>query len=75
MDNQRWRWPPTGITLDPSNASQDLWIVDADTDSVYQYTNGRGFTSGTQTATKTFALASGNTNPQGIADPPPPLPL
>ena len=38
---------PTGITLDPSNVSQDLWIVDSSTDKVYQYTNGRGFTSGT----------------------------
>ena len=34
---------PTGITLDPSNASQDLWIVDSGTDKVYQYTNGRSF--------------------------------
>ena len=38
---------PTGITLDPSNASQDLWIVDSGTDKVYQYTDGRNATSGT----------------------------
>ncbi|MHB8890289.1 MAG: NHL repeat-containing protein [Acidobacteriaceae bacterium] len=63
---------PTGITLDPSNASQDLWIVDSGTDNVYQYTDGRSFTSGTITATKIFDLAVGNTNPQGIADPPAP---
>ena len=37
---------PTGITLDPSIASQDLWIVDSSTDKVYQYTNGRSVTSG-----------------------------
>ncbi|MHB0959621.1 MAG: NHL repeat-containing protein [Pirellulaceae bacterium] len=66
---------PTGITLDPSNASQDLWIVDSGTDNVYQYTDGRSFTSGTITATKIFDLAVGNTNPQGIADPPAPSSL
>ena len=32
---------PTGITIDPSNASQDIWIVDNSSDKVYQYTNGR----------------------------------
>ncbi len=64
---------PTGITLDPSNVSQDLWIVDSTTDKVFQYADGRNATSGTtQTATTTFALAAGNTNPQGIADPPAP---
>ncbi|MHB8974465.1 MAG: NHL repeat-containing protein [Pirellulaceae bacterium] len=63
---------PTGITLDPSNLSQDLWIVDNGTDKVYQYTNGRGVSSGSLLATNIFALAPGNTNPQGIADPPAP---
>ena len=63
---------PTGITIDPSNASQDIWIVDSSTDKVYQYTNGRSRTSGSQVAAATFALAAGNTNPQGIADPPAP---
>jgi hypothetical protein len=61
---------PTGITLDPSGASQSLWIVDSGTDRVYEYTDARANTSGNQTASATFALASGNTNPQGIADPP-----
>jgi hypothetical protein len=61
---------PTGITIDPSNGSQDIWIVDSGTDKVYQYTNGRSRTSGSQAAAATFALAPGNTNPQGIADPP-----
>src|SRR5262249_49375827 len=36
-----------------------------------QYTGAAGRTSGSQNATATFALAAGNTNPQGIADPPP----
>jgi hypothetical protein len=60
---------PTGITLDPSNVSH-LWIVDSSSDRVYQYDNAVGRTSGRQAASTSFALASGNTNPQGIADPP-----
>jgi hypothetical protein len=62
---------PTGITLDPTNVSH-LWIVDNGTDRVYQYDNAAGRTSGSQSASTSFALAAGNTNPQGIADPPPP---
>ena len=68
---------PTGITLDPSNP-QHLWIVDSGTDKVYQYDSAVTRTSGSQAASTTFALAVGNTNPQGIADPPAPgtmLPL
>jgi Calx-beta domain-containing protein len=60
---------PTGITLDPTNVSH-LWIVDNGTDRVYQYDNAAGRTSGSQSASTSFALAAGNTNPQGIADPP-----
>ncbi len=63
---------PTGLTIDPSNASQDIWIVDSGTDSVYAYANGRAKTSGSQSASAIFALAAGNSNPQGIADPPSP---
>jgi VCBS repeat-containing protein len=59
---------PTGITLDPNNVGH-LWIVDASTDRVYQYDNATNRVSGSQTASATFALAAGNTNPQGIADP------
>lgn len=62
---------PTGITIDPSGASQSLWIVDNGTDRVYEYTNARGRNSGGQSAAVWFALAAGNGNPQGIADPPP----
>jgi glucose/arabinose dehydrogenase len=61
---------PTGITIDPSNAS-DIWIVDSGTLKVYDYAAAASRTSGSQNAAATFALASGDTNPQGIADPPP----
>ncbi len=61
---------PTGITLDPTGASNSLWIVDESTDTVYEYANGRNTTSGTGVAaTSTFALAADNGQPQGIADP------
>ena len=61
---------PTGITLDPSNVSQSLWIVDRSTLSVYEYANARANISGSQQANVTFLLAADN-SPQGIADPPP----
>ncbi len=62
---------PTGITLDPANVS-NIWIVDNGTDRVYQYNAAAGITSGSKSANSSFALAAGNTNPQGIADPTPP---
>lgn len=66
---------PTGITLDPANPGA-LWIVDSGTARVYQYDNALAVTSGSLAASTSFALSTGNTNPQGIADPPPPaLPL
>jgi hypothetical protein len=61
---------PTGITINPANVS-DVWIVDSGTDKVYQYIGAASRTSGSQNAGATFALAPGDTNPQGIADPPP----
>ena len=61
---------PTGITLD-SAAPSHLWIVDNNTDRVEQYDNAASRISGSQAASTSFALAAGNTNPQGIADPPP----
>jgi DNA-binding beta-propeller fold protein YncE len=61
---------PTGITINPNNVS-DVWIVDNGTDKVYQYIGAASRTSGSQNAGATFALAAGNSNPQGIADPPP----
>jgi hypothetical protein len=65
---------PTGLTINPASVS-DIWIVDSGTKKVYQYANVAGKTSGSQNAAATFALAAGNTNPQGIADPPPPSAL
>jgi len=65
---------PTGITLDPTNVST-LWVVDSGTDRVYQYDNAAGLTSGSQSPSTSFALAAGNTNPQGLADPPSRNPL
>jgi hypothetical protein len=65
---------PTGITINPTKVS-DIWIVDSGTDKVYQYIGAASRTSGSQTAVATFALAAGNTNPQGIADPPTSEPL
>ena len=60
---------PTGITLDPSNAVLDIWISDSGTDRVYRYANGRSLAA--PVLTSFFALAATNTNPQGLADPPP----
>jgi hypothetical protein len=45
--------------------------VDSGTKKVYLYTAAASRTSGSQSAAATFALAPGDTNPQGIADPPP----
>jgi hypothetical protein len=61
---------PTGITINPSNVS-DIWIVDSGTLKVYQYMGAAGRTSGSQNAAASFALNPYDTNPQGIADPPP----
>ncbi len=63
---------PTGIALDPTNPSH-LWIVDKGTSRVYEYSNAIDQPDGTSKwADASFSLAAGNTNPQGIADPPPP---
>ena len=63
---------PTGITIDPANVS-NIWIVDSGTDRVYQYNAAATFANGSSHAANvSFALAAGNTNPQGIADPPAP---
>ena len=60
---------PTGITLDPAHVG-NLWIVDIGTKRVDQFDNAAGLTSGQLYPSTSFALAAGNTNPQGIADPP-----
>jgi N-acetylglutamate synthase-like GNAT family acetyltransferase len=61
---------PTGITIDPANASH-VWIVDNADDAVYRYHAAASRNSGSQTAASLFALAAGNIDAQGIADPPP----
>ncbi len=61
---------PTGITIDPANVS-NIWIVDSGTRRVYQYNDAASLPDGSsKSADASFALAAGNTNPQGIADPP-----
>ncbi len=61
---------PTGITVNPSGGS-DLWVVDANALRVYHYANGTNLTSGSTTATDSFALSAAQSQPQGIADPTP----
>ncbi|MGL4422683.1 MAG: fibro-slime domain-containing protein, partial [Gemmataceae bacterium] len=70
-----WSYPAewsaiTGVTLDPSNATNHLWLVDRATDAVYRIADGRAKTNGSHAAAETFALAGGNQAPEGIADPP-----
>ncbi len=62
---------PTGITIDPTGGSK-IWIVDAGTDRVYEYSGATGCRAGGLLAARSYALHAGlgNTNPQGIADPP-----
>jgi len=60
---------PTGITVDPSNGSMDIWICDSGSDRVYRYPSGR--TSVQPLMADSFALSAANSNAQGIADPPP----
>ncbi|MCA9198368.1 MAG: hypothetical protein KDA87_12550, partial [Planctomycetales bacterium] len=61
---------PTGITIDPNDVN-DVWIVDAISDHVYQYVGAAERTDGMQLADAQFPLAENNRNPQGIADPRP----
>ena len=61
---------PTGITLDPTGASQSLWVVDSGTDTVYEYASALARTSGSNVAAvNTFKLTAANTLPQDIFDP------
>ncbi len=47
-----------------------MWIIYNQADRVYQFDNVRSLISGSKAPSASFALAAGNTNPQGIADPP-----
>jgi hypothetical protein len=60
---------PTGLTIDPTNSSTSIWVVDNGTDKVYEYANARSVTSGSGPTPTTFNLAYGNSNAQDIADP------
>ena len=44
----------------------DVWIVDAKSDKVFRYNGAASRLSGSQNATSSFSLNSGNTNPKGI---------
>lgn len=59
-----------GITIDPTHASDSIWVVDSGTDKVYEYKGIYQTTFTTLTLVNTFSLASGNSNPTDIADPP-----
>jgi hypothetical protein len=62
---------PEGITIDPLDVNT-IWTVDRETDSVFQYTGGAHWVSGSHSADAEFDLAAGNHDPRGIADPPSP---
>jgi RHS repeat-associated protein len=70
----RWVLPsanadPSGITIN-TRESNGIYVLDRVDKRVYRYTNRIMPTSNvTQSAASSFALSSGNTNPQGIADP------
>lgn len=59
---------PTGLTIDPNDVNH-IWIVDATTDRVYEYSGATNRLAGQQSAARSFALNSADGNPQGIADP------
>lgn len=59
---------PTGLTIDPTGASDRIWVVDDGTNKVYEYQHARDGWSSAEGLT-TFNLASGNTTPQDLADP------
>ena len=58
---------PTGIAIDPTGASQSIWIVDISKGRVYEYADARSLTSGSQVAETFFALPSANASPHDIA--------
>ncbi len=58
---------PTGIAIDPTGTSQNIWIVDISKGRVYEYADARSRSSGSQSAKASFALISANPSPQDIA--------
>lgn len=70
----------SGVTLDPTGASTDLWVVDRADAVVYRYAFAQEYLdpdsqyslSASQAyAADSFALAANNRRPEGIADPAP----
>jgi hypothetical protein len=71
----RWVLDPrnqaaSGVTRDPTGASQDLWVVDREDAWVYRYAGASGVRLGALAATDLFLLSPLNSRPEGIADPP-----
>jgi hypothetical protein len=71
----RWRVDssitrPRGITIDPAGGDS-IWIVDEESEKIYQYDNATGQTNGFRSADFTYDLNPENDKPQGIADPRP----
>ena len=61
---------PTGITLDPTSASGTCGSSTTAPTASTSTTTPRAAPPARSRASASFALAAGNTNPQGIADPP-----
>src|SRR5262249_43265055 len=57
-----------GITRNPAGGP-DLWVVDRAKRQVFHYASGADFRDGQHAANDTFLLATGNSAPEGIADP------
>jgi hypothetical protein len=60
---------PTGITTDPSGATNDLWIVDGNrtAPTIFKYCDAANLTTGTISACDVQPLAPLNRTPQGVA--------
>ncbi|MCA9263373.1 MAG: hypothetical protein KDA60_05970 [Planctomycetales bacterium] len=60
----------TGITVDPTNQSKHLWVVDKFQGKIYQYDNGQNLGDGlVHSFSTSWTLDPLNSDPQGIADP------
>src|SRR5262249_27396767 len=71
----RWRLDArnadaSGVTKDPTGASNDLWVVDRADRAVYRYAAAAGWRGGSRAAADTCARGAGNQAPEGTADPP-----
>jgi hypothetical protein len=66
--NSRGAWKAKGLSTPEGIASDgtDLWIVDRGKDRVYRFVGGANRTSGSASATSSFALNSGNRDAKGL---------